>query len=263
MSGEFETIRLEVDGRGVARLVLNRPEKHNVLNAVMIDELTLAARRLGVDASVRAVVLSGEGKSFCAGGDLTWMKAQLDATRPQRMDQAGRLAGMLKALDEMPKLLIAVVQGAAYGGGVGMVAISDIAIGADDCMFALTETKLGLIPATISPFVFRRIGAANLRRFALNSRLFDAATAQAIGLLSETAPGAACCDAVNVHVEAALACAPEAIADAKRLFRGLALGSVSTEDTIAALADRWESREARDGIESFLARQKSRWLSQE
>ena len=159
----YETIHLETDARGIARLVLNRPDKHNALNAAMIREITDAATRLANDNSVRAVVLSASGRSFCAGGDLAWMKQQFDADHTTRVLEASHLAAMLRCLDELPKLLIAVIEGSAFGGGVGLAAVCDIVLAAPDTKFALTETKLGLIPATIAPVLLRRIGLANIR----------------------------------------------------------------------------------------------------
>ena len=172
MTTSYETIRLETDARGVARLVLNRPDKHNALNAVMIGELTDAAMQLGHDSDVRAVVLSANGKSFCAGGDLGWMQEQFDADGDERIKEATRVATMLQHLDKLPKLVIAIIEGPAFGGGVGLAAVCDIVLAVPEAKFALTETRLGLIPATIAPFLIRRIGLTQARRFALNANSF-------------------------------------------------------------------------------------------
>jgi methylglutaconyl-CoA hydratase len=255
----FETIRLERDGRGVARLTLTRPERHNAMNAAMIGELMAAAGALAADPP-RALVLAGEGASFCAGGDLSWMKAQFEADRAGKMAEARALAGMLRALDELPTLVIARVHGPAYGGGVGMIAVSDVAIGADGAKFALTETRLGLIPATIGPFVLRRIGEPAMRRHALNAGAFDAAEAARIGLLSAAVPAADLDAAVEREVALALAAAPGAIADAKRLIRDLAgRDPAVAELTAERLADRWETEEARAGIAAFFDKRKAPW----
>ncbi|HDZ73411.1 MAG TPA: enoyl-CoA hydratase, partial [Aurantimonas coralicida] len=147
------TIRIETDTRGVATLTLARPDKHNAMSAVMIAELTQAAEELGADSTVRVVVLTGEGRSFSAGADLAWMKAQFTASREERITEATALARMLKALNEMPKPLIGRIQGQAFGGGLGLIAVCDVAVANDAARFAFTETKLGLIPATISPYV--------------------------------------------------------------------------------------------------------------
>ncbi|MGH6853972.1 MAG: enoyl-CoA hydratase-related protein [Aestuariivirga sp.] len=259
MTQAYETIELAIDPRGLARLVLNRPDKHNALNAVMIRELTDAAKRLSGDTRVRAVVLSARGKSFCAGGDLAWMREQFVASRSSRIAEATRLAAMLQRLDELPKLVIAIIEGAAFGGGVGLVSVCDIVLASPTSKFALTETRLGLIPAIIAPFLIRRVGPGNARRLALNANPFGAGEARAIGLVSEIHESDKLNEAVERQIELALACAPGAIAETKQLLRGVATGSVSQPATAEALALRWESEEARRGIESFLNRTRPPW----
>jgi methylglutaconyl-CoA hydratase len=254
-----QTIRLETDARGVARLTLDRPNKHNALNDAMIGELSDAAARLVADPAVRCVILAANGPTFCAGGDLAWMTAQAEADRATRIVAATRLAGMLQALDELPIPLIGVIAGNAYGGGVGLAAVCDIVIATPAATFMLSETRLGLIPATIAPFVMRRIGGTALRRFALTAARFSAAEAAAIGLVSEVQPETALETTVTRHIDQTLACAPGAIADAKRLFRRLAAGEVTQDGTVAALADRWEADEARQGIAAFFAKAKPPW----
>ena len=145
----WNTITLSTDARGVATLTLNRPEKHNAMSAPMIDELAEAAAQLGADDAVRAVVLTGTGASFCAGGDLGWMQSQMAASAEERAEGARRLAGMLGALNALPKPVIGRIQGPAYGGGIGLISVCDVAIGVETARFGLTETRLGLIPATI------------------------------------------------------------------------------------------------------------------
>lgn len=255
----FETITLGTDGRGIARLVLNRPEKQNAFNARMIGDLTAAARQIAGDASIRAVVLSANGKSFCAGGDLGWMRDQFDADRAARLAEATRLATMLRGLDELPKLLIGVVEGQAFGGGVGLASICDIVLSTPETKFALTETRLGLLPATIAPFVLARIGLSNARRFALNSNPFTAEQARAMGLVSEIHAPDKIGAALEQQTALALDCAPGAIADAKRLFRDLASGALSQPATPEILAGRWETDEARQGIEAFFNRARPPW----
>ncbi len=257
----YETIHLETDARGIARLVLNRPDKHNALNAAMIREITDAATRLANDNSVRAVVLSASGRSFCAGGDLAWMKQQFDADHTTRVLEASHLAAMLRCLDELPKLLIAVIEGSAFGGGVGLAAVCDIVLAAPDAKFALTETKLGLIPATIAPVLLRRIGLANIRRFALNACPFGAVEAQSIGLISEIHERQELGASVERQIDLALACAPGAIADAKQLFRRVAAGAISQSATAEALAARWEADETRQGVEAFFLHRRPPWAT--
>ena len=257
----FETLTLSTDPRGVATLVLNRPEKHNTLSAQMIAELTEAARRLGADPGVRVVVLTGAGASFCAGGDLAWMKSQIEADAETRRAGAMALALMLQALDSMPKPLIGRVQGQAYGGGIGMMAVCDLCIGVPEATFGLTETKLGLIPATISPYVVARIGAAAARWHFLSARLFDATEAHRIGLLAKIVPAADLDAAVEAELAALLACAPGAVAEAKALVAMLAppLERPLIDATIDRLVARWESPEAAEGIAAFFGKRKADW----
>ena len=257
----YETIRLETDPRGVAHLVLNRPEKHNAINGAMIRELTDAAKRLSIDPKTRAVVLSSSANTFCAGGDLSWMREQFAATRAARIAEAGKLDAMLRLIDELPKLVIAIVQGPAYGGAVGLLSVCDIVLAATEAKFALTETRLGLVPATIAPFLVARIGHGNARRFALNAGPFNAEEGRAIGLVSEVHALHDLAPAMERHLDLAFAAAPGAIAASKQLLRNVAEGAISHSEAVAALADRWESEEARRGIEAFFARTRPPWTT--
>lgn len=247
------TIRVATDADGIATVTLNRPDKHHAMNAAMIAELTEAAAALGADARVRAVVLAATGPSFCAGGDLDWMRAQAAADRAHKIAEAGRLSAMLAALDALPKPLIARVQGNVYGGGVGLVAVSDLAIAAEGIRLALTETRLGLIPAIIGPFVVRRMGVGMARQVFFSGNAFGTDFALRAGLLHEVAPAAELDARVRRQAEAVLMTAPGAVAAAKALCFGL--GADRDEDirrSIAALADRWESEEAQARIGAFL-----------
>ncbi len=257
----FKTIEIETDGRGVAVLMLNRPDKHNALDAAMIDELTRAAALVGGDPSVRAVVLSGAGASFCAGGDLDWMRAQMAAGDAERAAAARALARMLKALNELPKPLIGRIQGQAFGGGVGMISVCDVAIGVEGARFGLTETRLGLIPATIGPYVAARMGPARARRVFMSARRFGAGEAVELGLLARAVAPRELAAATEAEIAPYLAAAPGAVAEAKALLRRLggAVGDSEIEATVAALVARWQSDEARAGIEAFFARRPPPW----
>lgn len=258
---EFETLTLETDARGVARLVLSRPGKHNALNEGLIADLTRAAGLLARDSAVRVVVLTGAGDSFCAGGDIGWFRDTLALDRAGRVAQSAALGDMLAALAHLPKPLIGRINGPAYGGGVGMIAVCDVAIGAEEARFGLTEVRLGLIPANISPHVIARIGAARARATMLSGALFDAAHAERIGLLDRAVPAvdldAAVEDVVAAHLEAA----PGAVAATKALIRDVvatpAAGHVAL--TAARLADAWDSDEGKIGIAAFLSRQTPPW----
>jgi len=258
----YETISVEVDARGVATLTMTRVEKHNALNAQMMDELTDAALNLGADAAVRVVILASEGKSFCAGGDLEWMRAQFDATPEIKEREARRLADMLWTLNFMPKPLIGRLQGNAFGGGVGMASVCDVAVGVDRLKMGLTETRLGLIPATIGPYVLARMGEAMARRVFMSARLFDATEAVTLGLLAKCVPADDLDASVEAEVAPYLNCAPGAVAEGKALAQSLG-GTVTREAvdaSVAALARRWESPESAEGIGAFFEKRKAAWM---
>lgn len=258
----YETISVEVDARGVATLTMTRVEKHNALNAQMMDELTDAALNLGADAAVRVVILASEGKSFCAGGDLEWMRAQFDATPEIKEREARRLADMLWTLNFMPKPLIGRLQGNAFGGGVGMASVCDVAVGVDRLKMGLTETRLGLIPATIGPYVLARMGEAMARRVFMSARLFDATEAATLGLLAKCVPADDLDAAVEAEVAPYLNCAPGAVAEGKALAQSLG-GTVTraaVDASVAALARRWESPESAEGIGAFFEKRKAAWM---
>ena len=257
----YQTIRIDTDARGIATLWLARADKHNALSAQMIDELTAAAGALGADAGVRAVVLAAEGKSFCAGGDLAWMQQQMTADAATRRAGAKALAAMLNALNELPKPLIGRVHGNAFGGGVGMMSVCDVAIGVHGARFGLTETRLGLIPATIGPYVVARMGEDKARRVFMSARLFDASEAQALNLLAHVVDPEDLDAAVEDEVVPYLQTAPKAVAAAKRLARSLGprIDAEVIDRTIDALVAVWEDDEAPEGIAAFFDKRKPRW----
>ncbi|WP_371054736.1 crotonase/enoyl-CoA hydratase family protein [Rhodosalinus sp. K401] len=258
---DFETIRIGRDERGVATLTLARAQKHNAMSPQMIAELSEAARLLGADEELRVVVLAAEGESFCAGGDLGWMRAQMEAGRETRMAEAGALARMLMALDRLPRPLVGRIHGNAFGGGVGLASVCDVAVGAEGIRMGFTETRLGLIPATIGPYVVARMGAARARRVFMSARRFGAEEAVALGLLARAVPADDLDAAVEAEVAPYLACAPGAVAEAKALLRALSrpVEEADIAQTVAALADRWESAEAAEGIAAFFERRAPGW----
>jgi methylglutaconyl-CoA hydratase len=257
----FETITVETDTRGVARLTLAREEKHNALSEPMMREITKAIQSLGADDAVRVVILAAKGRSFCAGGDLKWMQAQISASAEQRAAGARVLAGMLNALNICPKPVIGAVQGNAFGGGIGMMSVCDVAVGVEGARFGLTETRLGLTPATISPYVVARLGEAKARRVFMSSRLFDAQEARELGLLARVVAPDDLEAAVQAEVTPYLACAPGAVAEAKALVRSLGprIDQEVIEGTIAALVTRWESAESTEGISAFFEKRDPSW----
>jgi methylglutaconyl-CoA hydratase len=257
----WNTISIATDQRGVATLTLNQPDKHNAMSGDMINEISRAAALLGSDETVRVVILTGAGKSFCAGGDLGWMKSQFEADRKTRIAEAMKLAGMLRDLNEMPKPLIGRINGQAFGGGIGMMSVCDSAVGVEDAKFALTETRLGLIPATISPYVIARMGEGKARQVFMSGKRFDGHEAVGLGLLARAVTGDQLDAAVEAEVLPYLATAPGAVAKAKRLARSL--GPVIDEavmlETANRLADCWESAETIEGITAFLNKTKPSW----
>ncbi|MEM9319809.1 MAG: crotonase/enoyl-CoA hydratase family protein [Pseudomonadota bacterium] len=254
------TIRIDIDARGVATLWLARAEKHNAMDAVMIAEIAAAAADLGANGDVRVVVLRAEGRSFCAGGDLGWMRDQMGADRATRMAQAAKLASMLGALEALPKPLIALAQGNAFGGGVGLLAVADLALCVESARFGLSEVRLGLIPATIGPYVVAKLGP-KAREVFFSARLFAAPEAVRLGLLSRAVPETDAEAALEAEIAPYLSAAPGAVIAAKSLARSLA-GRVSAKDvemSITALADQWETDEAREGIAAFFDKRKTNW----
>ena len=265
----YQTISLTQDERGIATILLNRPDKHHAMNRQMIDEMTQAFRHLADDKAARVIVLSSTGPTFCAGGDLGWMQEQMAADRAGKMAEARALSDMLTILNTLPKPVIARVQGPVYGGGIGLICACDIIIASNNSLFALTETRLGLIPATIGPFVISRLGDGAARRMFITGTRLDAAAAHHIGLVSQLVGDtedsdsmAALDNAVTAECDIALRAAPGAMARAKEL--ALSLGTSPTKEmreaSIIALAECWESTETQAGIAAFFAKTKAPWI---
>lgn len=249
------------DGQ-VARLRLNRPELHNAFDAVLIAALTGALEAIANDDSVRVVVLEGEGTSFSAGADLNWMRGMAAASEAENRDDALALARLMRALDELPRPTIARVHGAAFGGGVGLVACCDIAIASTEAKFGLTESRLGLLPAVISPYVIEAIGPRQARRWFATAEMFDAATALQVGLLHQVVPGADLDAAVERQVDLLLKAGPVAAASAKALVRRVAGQHYRDRldaDNAALIARLRVSDEGQEGLGAFLDKRKPRW----
>lgn len=259
----FKTISFEVDDRGIAQITLNRPEVHNAMDAELISEIQQALAEIEISTEIRVVILTGADQTFCAGGDLNWMKSNINKTRAQRVEETGELANMLAALNNLSKPLIGRVQGSAYGGGVGMMSVCDIAIGVTGSTFGLTEVKLGLTPATISSYVVKRIGATNARRNFFNARIFKAEEAQQMGLLTVVVGPENLDEAVEQEIKMILKCAPGAIASTKKLISYVDTHNAADNRTYTAanLADAWETEEGQEGIDAFLNKRKASWFS--
>ena len=264
--GKAETActTLEVTRRdAVAWVLLNRPEVRNAFNATLIAELTALLRSLDADPGVRAVVLAGAGSSFCAGADLNWMQQMAAFSRRQNLADAGELAAMLATLDRLSKPTIARVHGAAFGGGAGLVACCDIAIGTADAWFAFSEARLGLIPAAISPYVVAAIGARAARRYFLTAERFSATEAYRLGLLHELAPAAELDARIETLLGALLIGGPQAQTECKLLLRAVVnrpLDARVVADTARRIARVRASVEGREGVAAFLAKRKAAWV---
>lgn len=254
----FETLLFNQDKRGVVSLTLNRPEKRNALSAKMIEELTDFTSMLTPDT--RAVVVQGAGKLFCAGGDLDWMNNQIKADRRTRISEARKLAMMLKALNEIPVPLIGKLHGAAYGGGVGLACVCDFVISSSNVKFGFTETRLGLIPSTIGPYVVGKMGEAKAREVFMSGQTFNEVEAKKLNIVSEISENLD--QSVESHLNPYLQTAPKAVGEAKALLRSLGprIDEQVIEGTIERLADIWEGEEASHGIDAFLNKTKPRWI---
>lgn len=261
----YETLEVALRN-GVAIVTLNRPELHNAFDETLIRELTELLLVLDGEDDVRVVVLAGNGKSFCAGADLNWMKKMAAYGDAENLADAQGLAQMLRTLYSLSKPTLARVHGAAMGGGVGLVACCDIAIAAVEAKFALSEARLGLIPATISPYVIEAIGARQARRYFLTAERFEAAEAYRIGLLHDIVPIAQLDDRVNEMLGALMLSGPHAQLECKALIRGVAHRSIDA-DVIAGTAQHIakvrSSPEGREGVAAFLEKRPAAWIPAE
>ena len=259
-----DKLKVEIDS-GVARLILAQPEKHNAFDETIIAAFTSALERVANDASTRAVVIAGEGKSFSAGADLDWMRRMADYGEAENLADARALADMLRTLNELPKPTIARVQGATFGGGVGLVACCDIAVASEAAIFCLSEARLGLTPSTISPYVVAAMGAHNARRYFLTAERFDAAAAERIGLVHMVTSVDQLDGAVDGLIAALLQNGPMAIAECKELIRRVASAPVDgdmIEDTAQHIARVRASAEGKEGVRAFLEKRPPAWQSE-
>jgi methylglutaconyl-CoA hydratase len=251
-----------VDARGIATLLLNRPEKHNALDGQTINDLHGALLDLQGRDAVRALILTGAGKSFCAGGDIAHMRSMLTASEAENQADARALAECLRALNEFDKPVIAKVNGDTFGGGVGLVACADIAIAGSAAQFSLSEVRLGLAPATISPYVVAAMGERQLRRWSLTAESFDAETARSLGLVHIVSATERLDATVEQQIELLLRAGPTALVEAKKLVR-LVASNADIESLIASTSDLLArlrvSPEGKEGLAAFLERRKPKW----
>lgn len=247
----------------IATVTLARPDKRNAFNDQVIAELDFAFFKLGQNDDVRAIVLKAEGKAFCAGADLNWMRAMADYSRTENLADADKLAQMLKTIYECPKPTLAVIQGDVYAGGIGLIAACDVAIAVKSARFCLSEVRLGLIPATISPYVIRAMGARAAHRYFLTAEVFDAKEARRTGLIHERVSEEELDDTAARLCQHWLSASPNAIKECKKLLHEVAEREINDElieQTVTAIADIRASDEGKDGVQSFLQKRKPSWL---
>ena len=260
---EYETLTVTIAGK-VATVTLNRPDVRNAFNEFTIAELALAFNELGRNDTVRAIVLTANGPAFCAGADLNWMKKMAGYSHSENAEDAEKLADMLRTIYLCPKPVVAKVQGDCYAGGMGLVAACDIAVASSGACFCLSEVKLGLIPATISPYVIKAMGENAARRYFLTAEKFSAQEAHRIGFVHDIVSA----DALDGHVDAIVTSlvtsSPNAVREAKVLVReitGKSVDSALMVDTAERIANIRASDEGREGVASFLEKRKPSWLN--
>lgn len=254
---------VERDARGVARVILNRPELHNAFNETLIAQLTEALETLGADPTVRIVILGAAGKSFSAGADLNWMKAMASYGEAENLADARALARLMRTLDRLPKPTLARVQGSAFGGGVGLIACCDMAVAVESASFSLSEVRLGLIPAVISPYVVAAMGERAARRWFLTAERFPAAEAWRNGLVHEVVEEGQLDAQIESIVRSLLANGPGAVAEAKDLIFAVGrrpLEDAVIEDTARRIARLRAGPEGKEGVAAFLDKRRAAWV---
>ena len=249
--------------RGVETVTLNRPDVRNAFNDEVIAEITAVFAELARRDEVRCVVLAANGSAFCAGADLNWMKRMADYSREQNIEDASGLARMLETIYHCPKPTIAAVQGDVYAGGLGLVSTCDMAVSVDSAQFCLSEVRIGLIPATISPYVIRAMGARAAHRYFLTAERFSAAEALRIGLVHEVVKPEELQARVAQLAQGLVQCGPEAVKACKKLLHDVAGHEITAglvRRTVEGIADIRASDEGREGVQSFLGKRKPNWL---
>lgn len=258
---QFQTLDASIDQRGVATIALNRPERHNAMDGQLIADLSNAATLLDNDPRVRVVVLAARGKSFCAGADLGWVEAMIGGDHQFRIEESARLANMFNRLDSMGKPLVGRIHGQAFGGGIGLICVCDVTIGVSGGRFGLTESRLGLVPATIGPYVVRRLGAGTSRWLFTSPRLMNSEEAHGLGILSRVVQEAELDRSIEDVVVPFLMAAPDAVRKAKSLVRRLGgeIDKEAIQDSAELLVEVLEGDEAKSGIDAFFAKTTPPW----
>jgi methylglutaconyl-CoA hydratase len=259
---DYEFLKTHVDERGVAEVILNRPEIHNAFNDQLIDEVIRAFAEHEKDEHVRLLVLTGEGRSFCAGADLNWMSSMINYSQEENVQDSLKLAKMFQVINDFSKPVIGKINGHALGGGVGMVAVCDYAITHEKAKFGFTEVRLGLIPAVISPFCINKIGESNARAWFLSGERFDGNKAKEMGLIHEVTTLEDFEEKFNAIIESHLMAGPQAAIAAKRLIKnvlGINKDDV-TEYTCNEIANKRVSSEGQEGMKALLNKTKPNWI---
>lgn len=269
MNHSYETLKVSLDSRGVLNVSLNRPEVRNAFNEKVIADLTHTFGEEALETEVRAIVLRGEGKSFCAGGDLNWMKKAVNFDYSENLADTRALSKMFSLMNECPKPVLAAVHGAAIGGGVGLVSVCDIVVATEETQFSLSEVRLGLVPACIGPFVVAKIGASHARALFVSAERFHAPKAKEIGLVHEVVADTTSLDeAVERVLGNVLQCGPNALTVAKRLVLDLSWPEKRMpmqnplEYVSKTLADLRISQEGQEGVRAFLEKRKPKWVKE-
>lgn len=255
---------ISIDSRGVANLILNRPEVHNAFDDLMIAELIQVLDQLAADDNVKILLLSARGKNFSAGADLNWMRSMAQKNYQQNLDDANELAALMHKLDKFPKPTIALVQGAAFGGAVGLVACCDMALAEQGASFCLSEVKIGLIPAVISPYVMRALGERQCRRYFLTAERFSADSALTMGLLHQVVAAGELASQAESLIASLLQNSPAAVSAAKALLHNIYNRKISNNviaHTTQAIAEIRVSAEGQEGLTAFLEKRKPAWLA--
>lgn len=264
MSTLYKHLTVEIANR-IAIVRLNRSEVHNALNLQLIGEMSAAFDDIGRRDEVRAILLSGEGPSFCAGGDLNWMRSTIEYSHEENVADSENLANMYEAINTCSKPVIGRIHGSVFGGGIGLVAVCDIAVAADSSVFALSEAKLGLAPSIISPYVIRKIGETHARALFITAERFNAARALQIGLVHQVAAEEHLDSAVQAIVKQILANGPQAVSESKRLAMnaGYLPKDEARKMTVETIAHLRASQEGQEGMKAFLEKRKPSWIEGE
>ena len=257
---KYETIEIQKE-KDVAIVYLNRPEVHNAMNEQLMKELTTCFKELNRDNNIRIIVLTGKGKSFCAGADLNWMMSMAKYSKEDNIKDSRLLLDLFESIYSCQKPVIGRVNGHAFGGGIGLFAVCDITIAVSDCKFAFSEVKLGIIPAVISTYIVRRIGSSNMKRLFITGERFDSEYAKEIGLIDYVVPGEELDKKVQYYVEVLRSSGSNAITEVKKLVDACEKMDVDKykEHTVKKIAELRVSEEGQEGINAFLEKRKSKW----